>query len=164
MKTLLILRHAKSSWDNMYLSDFERPLSKRGKDDAPRMGEVLRREELVPDLIISSAAKRAVATAQLAARACEYENEITFTRDFYHADPDSYIEVLSEVDDEVASVMVVGHNPGIEELVEQISGVWERMPTAALAQIQLPIERWGDLTFDTSGELITVWRPKELAA
>lgn len=162
MKTLLILRHAKSSWDNLYLSDYERPLNKRGKYDAPRMGKVLRHEELVPDLIISSSAKRAMATAESVALACDYENEITFTRDLYHADPDSYIEALVAVDDSVDCVMVVGHNPGIEELVEQLSGTWERMPTASLAQIRLPINRWADLTPDTSGDLIFVWQPKEL--
>ncbi len=162
MKTLLILRHAKSSWDNLYLSDFERPLSKRGKYDAPRMGKLLRREELVPDLIISSSAKRAMATAESVALASDYENEITFTRDLYHADPESYIEALVTVDDNVNCVMVVGHNPGIEEFVEQLSGEWERMPTAALAQIRLPINRWSELTFDSEGNLVSVWRPKEL--
>lgn len=162
MKTLLILRHAKSSWDNLYLSDFERPLNKRGKYDAPRMGKLLRREELVPDIIISSSAKRAMATAESVALSCDYENEITFTRDLYHADPDSYIEALITVDDSVNCVMVVGHNPGIEDMVEQLSGEWERMPTAALAQIQLPVNKWSDLTSDALGDLVAVWRPKEL--
>lgn len=162
MKTLLILRHAKSSWNNVYLSDYERPLNKRGKRDAPRMGKLLRREALTPDLIISSSAERAMKTAESVALASDYENEITFTREFYHADPDSYVAALSAVDDVVNCVMVVGHNPGIEELVEQLSEEWERMPTAALAQIQLSINSWDELSNDTIGDLVNVWRPKEL--
>ena len=76
MKTLLILRHAKSSWDNTWLSDHERPLNDRGRRDAPRMGRLLRDEELVPDLIITSSAERALSTAEAAALACDYDQEI----------------------------------------------------------------------------------------
>ena len=89
MRTLLILRHAKSSWANNRLADHARPLNKRGKLDAPRMGQLLRREELMPDLVISSTAERALTTAEMAALACGYEAAIRVTRDFYHADPET---------------------------------------------------------------------------
>jgi phosphohistidine phosphatase len=94
MKTLLILRHAKSDWGNSRLADYDRPLNERGKGDAPRMGQLLRDEDIVPDLIITSSAERAQTTAELAAIASGYENEITYTRRLYHAAPDAYIELL----------------------------------------------------------------------
>jgi phosphohistidine phosphatase len=162
MKTLLILRHAKSSWDNMQLTDYERPLNNRGKRDAPRMGKLLREQDLMPDLIITSSAERALTTAEAVALASDYEQEIKHTRSFYHADPEPYIEALQQLDDSYERVMVVGHNPGIEELLEELTGLWERMPTAALAHVTLPIAHWHELDEDTTGELVNLWRPKEL--
>lgn len=164
MKTLLILRHGKSSWSNLRLADHDRPLKARGKRDAPRMGRLLRDEELTPHLIISSTAKRALATAELTALACDYDGEIETTRDFYHAAPEAYIERLQELPGEVERVLVVGHNPGMEELIAELTGEEERFPTAALAQVALPIERWDQLHEATEGELINLWRPKELPA
>jgi phosphohistidine phosphatase len=162
MKTLLILRHAKSSWDNARLTDYERPLNKRGKIDAPRIGKLLREQELVPDLIITSSAERALATAEAVALASGYEQEIKATRSFYHADPEAYLDVLRQLDDSLERVMAVGHNPGMEELLEELTGLWEQMSTAALAQISLPINQWSELDEETTGELVNLWRPKEL--
>lgn len=162
MKTLLILRHAKSDWNNSQLSDYERPLNKRGKQDAPRMGQLLRDEDLVPDLIITSSAERALATAEAVADASGFANEVKYTRRLYHAAPEQYIEVLHEAGEEYERVMVVGHNPGIEYLLELLTDANERMPTAALAQIELPIEQWADLDDETMGKLVNVWRAKEL--
>lgn len=164
MKTLLMLRHAKSSWSDAMLPDYERPLNKRGKQDAPRMGKLLRAEDLVPDLIITSSAVRAVATAAAVAEACGYEHDLQETRKLYHADPETYIDVLNDVPDRCELVMIVGHNPGLEDLLEDLTDEWERLPTASLAQITLPIESWRDLIDDTPGKLVQVWRPKELAA
>jgi len=162
MKTLLILRHGKSSWANVYLADHDRPLKARGKRDAPRMGRLLREEGLTPELIISSTAERALATAELAALACDYEGEIEATRDFYHAAPEEYVERLQALPDEVERVMIVGHNPGMEELIAELTGEEERFPTAALAQVALPVERWQHLDEATEGKLVNLWRPKEL--
>lgn len=162
MKTLLVLRHAKSSWKNENLADFARPLNNRGKRDAPRMGELIRREDIVPDLIISSSAKRALTTAEAVAMACGYESEIRATRAFYHAWSDDYIEELNEVPDEYVTVMIVGHNPGLEGLVEELTGEWSSMPTAALAQIVLEIEQWSELSIDSPGVLVNTWLPREL--
>lgn len=162
MKTLLILRHAKSSWSNSYVSDHERSLNKRGQRDAPRMGRLLKAEELVPDLIISSTAKRALATAEAVATAGDYEQEIRFTRHFYHADPETYFAVLKEVSDRYERVMVVGHNPGMQELVAWLTGVDTRFTTANIAHVQLPIQSWTELNDAVEGELINIWRPKEL--
>ena len=162
MKTLLILRHAKSSWDNTNLSDHERPLNKRGKRDAPRMGTLLAEQNLTPDLIISSSAERALTTAELVALNSGYEEEIIVTRHLYHGDPEDFFEVLRDKGDPHNCVMVVGHNPGMEALVEDLTGEYERMPTASLVQIELPFASWAEWSDETVGKLIAVWRPKEL--
>ena len=162
MKTLLVLRHGKSSWKNASLSDHERPLQRRGRRDATRMGKLLLREELVPDLIVSSSAERALRTAEIAALACDYEAEIEVTRAFYHAGPETYIERVQDLPSGYERVLVVGHNPGMEELVALLTGVDERFPTAALAQIELPVEDWGELELSSEGQLINLWLPKEV--
>ena len=162
MKTLLILRHAKSSWDNARLADHDRPLKARGKQDAPKMGRLLRRLDLTPDLIISSTARRAHDTAELVSEACGYEEEVLLTEDFYHAGPEEYIEVLLQLPDTLTRVMVVGHNPGLEMLLETLTEDWERLPTAALAEVALPIAHWAELTEATSGALRQLWCPREV--
>lgn len=162
MKTLLLLRHGKSSWDNIYLSDYERPLKERGRRDARRMGRLLRQMALAPDLIVTSSAERALATAERTALACDFEGEIRPTRELYHADPETYLAVLAELPDEFERVLVVGHNPGLENLVEDLIGEWRRMPTAALAQVALPVEKWRDLNDAAQGRLVNLWYPKEL--
>ncbi len=162
MKTLLMLRHAKSSWDNMALSDYERPLNKRGKRDAPRMGSFIQDKGLVPDLIVTSSAERALATAEAVALACGYDQELKLTRRLYHATADNCIDVLNDTCDTCDTVMIVGHNPTLEDLLEDLTGEWERMTTASLAEISLPIESWRDLIDDTPGKLENLWRPKQI--
>ena len=162
MKTLLILRHAKSSWKDPSLADHDRPLNKRGKRDAPRMGKLLQEQDLVPERIISSTAKRARNTAKAVAKACHCEDKVELTPEFYHAGPGAYLAVLQDVPDNEQRVMVVGHNPGMEALVTHLTGRMETMPTAALAHIELPIEKWTDLDYEVQGELLHLWRPKTL--
>ena len=162
MKTLLILRHAKSSWKNSSLADPDRPLNQRGKRDAPRIGQLLRDEDLTPDLILCSTARRARDTAEALAETSGYEGEIEFRPEFYMGDPEAYLRALRGLSDDYQCVMVVGHNPGLEELVETLSGEAETMPTGALAQVSLPIQRWRQLADETKVKLINVWRPKEL--
>jgi phosphohistidine phosphatase len=162
MKTLLILRHAKSSWSDPTLSDHQRPLNKRGKRDAPRMGELLRDEQLTPDLIVASTAKRARKTAVKVADTCGYKGEIELTDSFYLARPGSYIQFLQQVPDENDSVMVVGHNPGLESLLDLLTGQSERLPTAALAQIQFDITSWREMADTPTGHLVSLWLPREL--
>ncbi len=162
MKTLLILRHAKSSWADDDLPDHDRPLKARGERDAPRMGRLLKREGLVPQLILSSTAKRAIDTAKLAAEGAGYAGAIRLTRNFYHGDPEDYAGVLCTLEDVYDVVMVVGHNPGLEMLVEQLTGEPERMPTAALAQVALPITAWQAFDEFTEGELLNLWVPREV--
>lgn len=162
MKQLLVLRHAKSSWKHSDLADHDRPLNKRGKRDAPRMGMLVRYEDLVPDLILTSSAKRAKTTAELFGEACDYDGEIIISRDLYAHYPEAYLEELQKVTDLYQCVLIVGHNPGLEELVEMMTDEWNRLPTAALAHISLSIQYWHEIDDDTGGELLHLWLPKEL--
>lgn len=162
MKTLLILRHAKSSWKKPGSADHERPLNKRGKRDAPRMGQLVEQEDLVPDLIVTSTAKRALVTAEVVAENSGYEGEVRLERSFYMGDPEAYLEVLRQLPDEIQTVMVVGHNPGLEELLEELVMEPDRLPTAALARVDLPIQSWQELDDEVVGELVNLWRPREL--
>jgi phosphohistidine phosphatase len=162
MKTLLVLRHAKSSWDYAELSDHDRPLNKRGMRAAPRMGRLIVEQNLIPDLILSSTAVRARTTAELLADECEPPPAIDYLPSLYGAGPHGYLEAASEAACEGERIMVVGHNPGIELLVTVVARVRERMPTAALAHIELDIDEWEDAG-EAQGRLVRLWRPKELA-
>jgi len=162
MKTLLVLRHAKSSWDDPALGDHERPLNKRGRRDAPRMGALVREYGLMPDIVISSDAVRARLTAEAVAAAARYAGEILLDPHLYMACPADILSLLPTVRENAESVMVVGHNPGLEKLVEQLTGERQDLPTAALAQIRLPVDQWRDLKRSTRGTLVGLWRPEEL--
>ncbi len=160
MKTLFILRHAKSSWDFPELSDFARPLNERGEKAAPFMGELMKVKNLVPDLIVSSPAERAKQTATLVKDAAELDAEIQFNHKIYEASPQSLLYLIAEFEDEFDSVMIVGHNPGFESLVRILSGENPGMPTAALAVIELEIESWSEISANC-GKLKEFLIPKE---
>ena len=160
MKTLLVLRHAKSSRNDPALDDHERPLNKRGRRDAPRMGELLREHGLIPDVVISSDAVRARLTAEAVAGAAGYAGAIVLDPRLYLAGPADILSLLQRVRGKAETVMIVGHNPGLEELVEQLTGERQDLPTATLAQIGLPIDQWRDLKLSTRGRLVDLWRPE----
>ena len=162
MKTLYWLRHAKSSWAEAGLSDHDRPLNKRGKKAAPRMGQLLADRDLLPDLIICSTAVRARQTVELLVPESGYSGQITFEPRLYMAPREAYWEVLGELDDEFGSVMTVAHNPGISNVLLHLTDCSLHFPTAGPAQIELPIDRWSELESDTSVRLVEFWRPKEL--
>ena len=162
MKQLLVLRHAKSSWKDSTLTDFNRPLNERGKRDAPRMGKLLSQLDLTPDLIITSAAVRAKLTAEAVADNCGYDGDILATPDLYMGMPEDYITVLKQIEDVYTRIMIVGHNPGIEDFVEDLTDQWHRMPTAALAYIKLDIKNWQAFDEESVGELLNIWLPKEI--
>ncbi|MCL4205878.1 MAG: histidine phosphatase family protein [Pirellulaceae bacterium] len=162
MKTLLLLRHAKSSWDDPTVSDHDRPLNARGLRDAPKVGGLIKQHGLTPDLIIASTAARAQVTARQVALHCDYRGAIDTSSSLYQAPPDEYRQYLRSLPDEYAAVMMVGHNPGLEDLLEQLTGSYEKMPTAALAHISLEIAGWREFVAGTRGQLIRLWRPKDL--
>ena len=162
MKILLLLRHAKSSWKDESLPDFERPLSKRGLRDATRIGQLLNEENLLHDLILSSSSRRTRHTVELATEAGGYIGEVHWLDELYAAPPENYLDALWGLPDTYGCVMVVGHNPGLEELLDLLTGEEEGMSTACLAQINLPIQSWREMSMETQGKLINIWRPKEL--
>jgi phosphohistidine phosphatase len=162
VKQLLLLRHAKSSWDDPDLDDHERPLNKRGRREAPRIGRLLRHEDLVPDCIVTSTALRARTTAQSVAEACGYAGEVILARNLYAAEPAEYLRVAAGLDEDPDTLLLVGHNPGIEELLGILIGKARSMPTAALARVGVPIGSWKELDPGTRGKLLGFWRAKEL--
>jgi len=162
MKTLLLMRHAKSSWKDQDLKDRKRPLSKRGKRNAPQMGELLQEKELLPQLILASSALRARQTAELFAEASKYQGDIRYLDDLYMAEADEYLDELKKLPDDLERVMIIGHNPGLESLLPMLTGRVESLPTAAIAHMTLPISNWKELNKKTKAELIELWRPKEL--
>jgi phosphohistidine phosphatase len=162
MKTLLVLRHAKSSWNDSALDDHERPLNERGRRDAPRVGERVREYGLVPDIILSSDAVRAQRTAQAVAETAGYAGEIVLDHRLYLAGPADILSLVREGPETADTIMIVGHNPGFEDLVTQLTGEPAGLATATLAQIVLPIAHWRDLDLSTRGTLLGHWRPEEL--
>ena len=162
MRTLLLLRHAKSSWKEADLRDHERPLNKRGRKTAQLMGEFLAANGHLPDLIINSPAVRARETAELVIERSGFDARHEIAEPLYPTTIIRCLYLLAEMGAEAESVMIIAHNPGLEELVVHLTGSFEVMPTCALAEIQLPIDGWPDLTADTIGTLVNLYRPREL--
>lgn len=160
MKTLLILRHAKSSWKHPELADHERPLNKRGRHDAPQVGTLLVDRELIPQLILSSTAVRTRQTAEALVEASGFTGRVEFLDSLYMAEPPAYFKALRTLPDDLERVLVIGHNPGLEGLVQLLGGQIVSLPTAALAHLVLPIQSWGDLTHETQGELVALYLPQ----
>lgn len=155
------MRHAKSSWDNADLSDFDRPLNERGIRNAPFMGKFMLEKGLEPSIILSSPAVRAKETAQIVKEAANFASDIRFDDRIHEASPRTLLQVVSGVDDACETAMLVGHNPGIEGFIRLLTGDLEPMPTAALVVIDLNIDKWKDLV-DGCGELQAVFRPRDL--
>jgi len=160
MKTLLLLRHAKSSWKQPEIHDHDRPLNKRGKKEAPRVGMYLKEHDLVPDLIISSTARRARDTAQAVLEESGFEGEVDLYQDLYLSDTSCYLDILRSLPDSARRVLVVGHNPDMDEFLTMLTDSNDHMTTAALAQIDLPITSWQELNEATDGRLQVVWSPR----
>lgn len=158
MKTVYLLRHAKSKQDPAYESDFERPLNKRGKRNATELGQWLHGQNIAPDLIISSPAIRARQTVEQFTRAAGLTCAVRYEPLLYAHGEGAYLDTLAALDDTIGSVMLVGHNPDISLVVERLSEAYDRMVTCALARIDLPIEHWKEAT-EQRGELRWVWQP-----
>jgi len=161
MKTLYILRHAKSSWENANLSDFDRPLNGRGLETAPFMGELMKKNQFQPEMILSSPAKRAEQTAVLVKGAAGFAAEIEFEERIYEASPARLLEIIRQQNNRFESVLLVGHNPGLENLIRALTGELQPMPTAALAVVDLETDKWSEINSST-GKLRTLIRPKEV--
>jgi phosphohistidine phosphatase len=147
MKQLTLLRHAKSVQDPSYAVDRERPLAERGRADAEAMGRFFAQAEIVPDLIASSPAIRARQTAELLARAAGYEAGIRWDEAVYAAGPDALLAVMRGLPDQVEHALMVGHNPGFEELAALLIGTecGVTLPTAAAAHFEIDVDRWSEV-------------------
>ncbi len=157
-----MLRHGKSSWSSSSLADHDRPLKGRGKRDAQRIGHVLRERGLVPDLIVSSTARRAASTARRAAAAAGFGGRMVHTRELYLSSArDQLSSVAAVAEDGHRCVMMVGHNPTLEDLVERLTGEDVRLTTGNLVAVDLEIDAWTELP-RARGTLRFVLRPKEL--
>lgn len=148
MKTLYLFRHAKSSWNFDDLSDQERPLNDRGRDDAPRMGQALAKRAISLSLLVSSPAVRALSTAALVARALNYPHDrIQVVEEIYGADVDALVRVIRALPDTAESVLLVGHNPTITDTVNALSSnSINEMPTAAVVCLKFSVDHWADVS------------------
>ena len=162
MKTLYLLRHAKSSWKDPGLEDFDRPLDSRGREDAPLVGGFIRKRDLRVDLIISSPAARARQTAALVRESARLTADLLFDERVYEADAARLLEVVTQAADSADALMLVGHNPGMEELLTFLTGDGRSMPTAAMACIALDVEEWAEVR-GGAGRLEWFVRPEEPA-
>lgn len=160
MKTLLLLRHAKSSWDDASLSDFERPLNPRGTKAAPFIGQFMAGKGWQPDAILSSPAERAKQTALLVKEAGRLSAEPAFNDKIYEASQFQLLEVLSGVSKTVNMLLLVGHNPGMEGLLNLLTGEMHSIPTAGLIRISLNIDAWPEIK-KGCGKLEEFIKPKE---
>jgi phosphohistidine phosphatase len=148
MKTLYLLRHAKSSWSFDELSDQQRPLNDRGRDDAPRMGQALAKRHIMPDLLVSSPAVRALSTAALVAKELNYPHgKIHVEAGIYGADMDSLLAIIRTLPNTAESVLLVGHNPTITDTVNALSpSSINEMPTAAVVCLKFSCVLWEEIS------------------
>jgi len=164
------MRHAKSSWKDPSLEDFDRPLNKRGRNAGKVMAGYFRNEGIKPDLVLCSSARRAQETLALLRKALGKDTPFELDDDLYHAGREGLLGRLRKVDKSVTSVMLVGHNPGMEWLAVDLAGggdedAWERMrgkyPTAALAVLSFDVEHWQDVK-SGEGRLTSFVCPRDL--
>ena len=146
MKTLFLIRHAKSSWDDTALPDKDRPLNDRGRRDAPKMGERLAKRDVKPDLILSSPAVRALSTAEIIAKKLDYRRkDILVNERLYAVEADDLLDVIHQLGDKVERVMLFGHNPELTELAHRLAGEITHMPTCAVAELTFDAKSWSNI-------------------
>jgi phosphohistidine phosphatase len=160
MKTLIIARHAKSSWDHPGHSDHERPLNARGERDAPRMGRLLARQPFRPELILSSTAARARATADAFARAIGIPVErVVASREIYHAEASSLLAIIAGIDDAVSCAILVGHNPTVSVVASLFARQSIAMPTCAVVGVEAACDDWAQFATASTHRLVLHERP-----
>jgi phosphohistidine phosphatase len=146
MKTLFLIRHAKSSWGDTALPDEDRPLNDRGRRDAPKMGERLAKRDVKPDLILSSPAMRALKTAEIIAKKLDYRRKDIVVDDrLYAVGADDLLDVIHKLGDKLDRVMLFGHNPELTELAHRLSSKITHMPTCAVAEFTFDAKSWSKI-------------------
>jgi len=161
MKKLYIIRHAKSSWKDMNLDDFDRPLNKRGKLNAPFMGEKLKDKNVLPDLILSSPALRAKSTAIMIAKKIKYTKKIIFNEDIYESTPSKLHKILTKINDKNSIIFLFGHNPEINMLAENYVDFEENIVTCGVVEIEFNCKKWIDINAKNA-KLILFDYPKNM--
>lgn len=160
MKTLTLIRHAKSSWDDASLNDFDRPLSKRGKNDAPFMAKILKEQGTHPDIILSSPALRARKTAQVFAKELEFEHAITYNEAIYEANVKTLLQIVTSLDKKLSSVFLVGHNPSLNELAAHFLEFNENIVTCGVVEIAFDCQKWSEIN-SHNARLLSFSYPKK---
>ncbi|MBL7974654.1 MAG: histidine phosphatase family protein [Candidatus Kapabacteria bacterium] len=162
MKTLYIIRHAKSDWDDPQASDYERTLNKRGLRDAPFMGKYLAGQGVKPDVLLASTAPRAFTTAQLIAKELQYpEDDIVGKRELYLSDEKTLLKNINALPDSGVTAMVVAHNPGVSNFVNYLTGEFmSHLPTCGIVRIDFKATTWAEVGRGT-GTLISYDYPKK---
>ena len=161
MKTLYLLRHAKSSRKDESLPDFERPLNRRGKQATEKIGRYLRKELIVPELILSSPAVRARETIERVSKAAKWKVEVRYDQRIYEAGGLRLLEVVSQLENDRKTALLVGHNPGLEEFLLLLTGEMQRLPTAALVRLEIKSSKWANAA-DKRARLVWRVKPREL--
>jgi phosphohistidine phosphatase len=164
MKTVYLIRHAKSSWEDEGLSDFDRPLNERGKIDASRMAKRLKEKRIVPDLLLSSPAKRALSTAKRIGEVLGFSKEkIKTDQALYHADEDELLNVIRGMNDKNDCVLIFGHNPGLTQFVNSMnhdrSKFIDNIPTCGVVAFRFDTNSWKQIDFG-KGDLVFYDFPK----
>lgn len=145
MKKIILIRHAKSSWDNPWLSDHDRPLADRGLQDAPIMAKRLKKRKIQAEIILCSTATRAVETAKIIAKELEFPvSEIILEENLYHASPNKILKYIHLQKDSKDILFIVGHNPGLNELIEHLGGKLDNLPTSGQFGFLAKIDRWSE--------------------
>ena len=160
MKTLVLLRHAKSSWDDASLGDFDRPLAERGTRDAPRVGRELSARVPSPDFIISSPAVRARQTIEAVAKAAGYTVGVGFDEHIYAASSAELLKIVRAFPETSSTAIIVGHNPGFEDLLSRLTGTQQHMGTCNVACIKIGAKKWEDVE-DGIGKIDWLLKPKK---
>ena len=161
MKTLFLLRHAKSSWKDDTLADFERPLNRRGQHAAETMGNYFKTKAIVPELILCSPAVRARETLDLVTKAAKWSTEVRYDQRIYEATGMRLAEVVSQIDNDRKVAMLVGHNPGMEELLFLLTAESVGIPTGTVAKIAVKASKWA-YAADKRATLEWIVKPREL--
>ena len=169
MKKVILLRHAKSSWDNPGLDDHDRPLNKRGRAASPVIGEWLTRKQHVPDAILCSTAAQARETLERLELPKSASRTVDFTRQLYHASPETMLEILRGSDNTADTAMLIGHQPGLGAMARLMSDgatarcrrAFEHFPTAAAAVLEIDVSRWQDIGYGMA-KFTDFAKPREL--
>jgi phosphohistidine phosphatase len=160
-KRLIIMRHAKSSWTSGAATDHQRPLNKRGQRAAPLVGARLRDLGWIPDLVIASDSERTRETWQHMQAEFPHSIEEHFSSSFYHGGLAAIASACIMLTEDISTLLVLGHNPGWEDAVADLSGQWVRMTTANAALLESDAEDWAE-AMEANWVLVEVLRPKEL--